>query len=155
MIRISKKADYAILLLTHLARHANRGDDGIPTSAQELSNAIPIGKATIANLLKVLTRHSVLESVRGVHGGYRLARPAAKISLADIIHAVDGPVAIVDCAAYENVEDAKCELSSCCSSHHPLQILQNRLNALLEGLTLAEFGNSCPVPMLIQPPSHS
>ncbi len=152
MIRISKKADYALLLLTHLARRDQREDESsIPTSAQELANAIPLGKATIANLLKVLARHGILESLRGVHGGYRVARPPAEITLAQILDAVDGPVAIVDCTAYEHVKDAPCELSSCCTNHHPLQVLQGRIVDLLEQLTLHDLCSACPVPQILNP----
>lgn len=146
MIRISKKADYAIVLLTHLARQSARDDSTeIPISAQELANAVPLGKPTIANLLKVLTRASILESMRGVHGGYRLARPPREISLAAILEAVDGPLAIVECATADPFEDTPCDLVSCCPTHNPLKVVQRRIVSLLEDTTLDDFVSSCPV----------
>jgi FeS assembly SUF system regulator len=151
VIRISKKADYAIVLLTFLARHAVRADPAeVPTSAQELANAIPIGKPTIANLLKVLTRAGILESSRGVHGGYRLAKPARDITLAAILEAVDGPLALVECASVAHLRDSPCDLTSCCTTHHAMQLLQSKIATLLDRTTLDEFVRACPVSSILQ-----
>jgi Rrf2 family protein len=110
MIRISKKADYAVFAMSYLARraaHAERAQQGAaePTtrdvplvSAQEIANVSSLNKSVVANLLKDLGRAGLLDSVRGVRGGYRLARPAREISLAQILAVVDGPLSIVDCA---------------------------------------------------------
>ena len=150
VIRISKKADYAILILTHLARQAARGDE-IPVSATELAGSIPLGKPTIANLLKALTRAAVLESIRGVHGGYRLARAPADINVAEVLDAVEGPLAIVDCATAAPLAEVPCDLSSCCTNHQPMRLLQQRIRSLLETTTLDDFVSSCPVSNILAP----
>ena len=105
MIRISKKADYAVFAMGYLARHAanceeaaTTGGSCSPVSAQEIATVADLNKSVVANLLKDLARAGLLDSVRGVHGGYRLARASSSISLAEILDIVDGPTNIVDCA---------------------------------------------------------
>lgn len=151
MIRISKKADYAIFIMSHLARQrvALRGviDGDQPVSAQELAEHIKINKSVVANLLKDLAGKGLLTSVRGVHGGYRLAKPSPQISLAAILEAVEGPFSLVECAhdrhaAGDAADDCACTLSSFCPSREPLQILHDRIIHLMKDLTLDELCSS-------------
>lgn len=108
MFRLSKKTDYAIFLLTALARKealarrlAGLGPDDAfaspPTSATDLSDCSGVSSSLTANLLKDLSRAGILDSVRGQNGGYRLARPSRHISLKDILEIFEGPVAFVEC----------------------------------------------------------
>ena len=88
MIRITKNADYAIVLLAQIAKCA----DGALHSARELSEETHIPLPTVSKLLKALTHGSLLNSHRGIKGGYNLAREAREISIAEIISAVEGPI---------------------------------------------------------------
>ncbi|MHC5064076.1 MAG: RrF2 family transcriptional regulator [Planctomycetota bacterium] len=150
MIRISRKADYAIFIMTHLARQGCADGDA-SMSAQELAAHIQLSKAVVANLLKDLARAGLLTSIRGVHGGYSLARPSQEISLLSILEAVEGPFSLVECAhdrpveeepapEEESAEDCSCSLSSICPSRGPLQVLHDRIVGLMQDLNLAELG---------------
>jgi DNA-binding IscR family transcriptional regulator len=108
MFRLSKKTDYAIFLLTALARKealarklAGCGDDedfqSPLSSATGLSDSSGVSSSLTANLLKDLSRAGILDSVRGQNGGYRLARPTTEINLRDILEVFEGPVAFVEC----------------------------------------------------------
>lgn len=170
MIRISKKADYAIFIMTRLALAADeaeqdRGDALL--SAQGIARQSGLNKSVVANLLKDLTKAGLLNSVRGVHGGYRLAHPATEISLAQILVAVEGPFALVECAAHDedcggapssaasllpgepaaaeqsgNLDDSLgCLLGAVCTSKGPLQLLHDRIVGLMQDLRLNELSN--------------
>ncbi len=91
MLRISRLTDYATVILASL------GDGGL-ASAAEIAERTHIGLPTVSKLLKELQHAGLVRSVRGAHGGYQLSRPAALINAAAIIDAVEGPVALTECA---------------------------------------------------------
>lgn len=100
MLRISKKADYAVFLLGAIARQGaypggSAGDAVV--SAHEIARLAGLNKSVVANLLKEFARHGLLESVRGLKGGYRLARSPSDISLGEILEVVEGRFSLVDC----------------------------------------------------------
>src|SRR4029450_5416604 len=94
MLRLSKKADYALMAMRHLAAHA---DDGA-VSARELAGTYDIPAELLAKVLQGLVRSRLLESHQGIRGGYGLALPAASISVADVIQGIDRPLTGTTCA---------------------------------------------------------
>ncbi|MAE77665.1 MAG: hypothetical protein CMJ85_12445 [Planctomycetes bacterium] len=150
MIRISKKADYAIFLLCYLSRRAESTDPGgrVLMSAAELSEMTGLSHSLVANLLKDYGRAGILVSVRGQHGGYRLAQPPTETNLRTILSVIEGPLNFVGCVDHISPETdslAKsdkatlCGLINICPSRGPLQVLHNRIISMLEALTLAEL----------------
>lgn len=156
MFRISRKADYAVLIMCQLALRERElsaelaGDEAMPPiSAQETAGNGQISKALTANLMKAMTRHGLLESVRGVSGGYRLARDPGDISLAEILTAVEGPLALVECASHitfdtldekaRATESENCALTHCCPSRRAMRVVHQRIANLFDQLTLAEL----------------
>ncbi|MEO6596014.1 MAG: Rrf2 family transcriptional regulator [Planctomycetota bacterium] len=100
MLRISKKADYAVFVLGAIARQgAYPGGPAGNTvvSAHEIARQAGLNKSVVANLLKEFAKHGLLDSVRGLRGGYRLARVPADVSLGQILEVVEGRFALVDC----------------------------------------------------------
>ena len=91
MLRLSKKSDYALIAMKHLAL---RPESGASSSAREISEAYDIPLELLAKVLQRLVRARLLVSVQGTRGGYRLGRSASTISVADVIQAVDGPVTV-------------------------------------------------------------
>src|SRR5688572_19106881 len=94
MLRLSKKADYALMAMKHLAVRADRGS----ASAREISEQYQIPLELMAKILQRLVRRGYLSSHQGIRGGYQLAQPAKLISVADIIEAIDGPLTITACS---------------------------------------------------------
>lgn len=168
MFRISRKADYAVLIMCQLAlREKDLGadlKDGEalpPISAQETAANGKLSRALTANLMKTMTRHRLLESVRGVSGGYRLARNPADITLGQILTAVEGPLALVECATHlsfdrfgDSIGDSfdeslgdparatgseNCALTHCCPSRRAMRVVHQRIASLFDQLTLAEL----------------
>ena len=95
MLRVSKLTDYATVVMTVLAA----APDSVH-SAQELSEKARLEVPTVSKLLKTLAQAQLVESFRGVNGGYRLARPADRISIADIVVAMEGPIGMTECSAH-------------------------------------------------------
>lgn len=95
MLRISKLTDYGIVLLTHIA--AEPADSVLTARSLVERSKLPL--PTIGKTLKMLCRAGILVSHRGVGGGYSLARPATEISIADVIAAIEGPIALTECNA--------------------------------------------------------
>jgi FeS assembly SUF system regulator len=94
MLRISRLTDYATVVLATLAEQPERVQ-----TATSLAEQTRIAAPTVSKLLKQLQRANLVTSTRGLHGGYQLARPAAQISAAAILDALEGPMALTDCAA--------------------------------------------------------
>ena len=131
MIKISKLADYAVVILAEMAK-----DSGALFNAPALSQLIRIPEPTVSKVLKLLVRGGVLSSVRGVNGGYRLIRGAEQITVEDIVTAVDGPVAITACAD-DGIPD--CSLSDSCSVRGRWDDVNTAVRAALSGVTLADM----------------
>lgn len=106
MLRISKLTDYGTLILTHMAGHPDRVH-----SAAGLAEALGLGLPTVSKVLKTLGRHALVSSQRGAHGGYVLARVPERITVADVIDALeDQPFGLTECSAGNGV----CSIESDC-----------------------------------------
>ena len=132
MLRLSKKSDYALMAMRHLAL---RGDRGASASAREISEAYDIPLELLAKVLQRLVRTKLLVSVQGTRGGYRLGRPATGISVADVIQAVDGPVTVTACSP----NDHACDQYTKCSIRDPLWKIKGRILEMLSTVTVAEM----------------
>jgi Rrf2 family protein len=146
MIRFSRMADYGVLLLGHFVRH----EDAM-SSASELAETYHMPRGVVANLLKAFCKAGLLESRRGLHGGYRLARPGTEISLLEVLSVIDGPVQLIDCAVLDvtggGTNAASCGYEDVCPSRSPMRAVNQRIIDLLEGITLAELMHtSSPAP---------
>ena len=107
-MRLSSLADYAVVMMSAAARHCG----GVRINAALLAEETGIPLPTVQKLVSKLSAAGLLRSVRGAGGGFRLARPAAAVTLADIIEAVEGPIALTPC-----VDTGKhdCGLESACT----------------------------------------
>ena len=143
MLRLSKKSDYALIAMTHLA---TRSDAGTSSSAREISESYDIPLELLAKVLQRLVRSRLLVSVQGTRGGYRLARHASMISVADVIQAVDGPVTVTACST----EDHNCDQYSKCSVRDPLSKIKNRILDALNTVSVAEMAAESDAPAPVQ-----
>jgi Rrf2 family protein len=129
MLRLSKKTDYAIILLSHL------GGSPIPVSAQEVSTHYRLPQPMAANILKQLASAGMTESVRGQRGGYILSRNAESITLAEIVQAMDGEFNLVECVH----EEDRCKVAQNCPTRGPLTALHRRIQHFMEETTLSSI----------------
>ena len=132
MLRLSKKADYALMAMKHLA---TRQDAAVSCSAREMAEAYEIPLELLAKVLQRLVRARLLVSVQGTRGGYRLGRTAAAIPVADVIQAVDGPVTVTACSP----DDHRCEQYSKCSIRDPLWKIRGRIVEMLNTVSIADL----------------
>ncbi len=140
MLRLSKKTDYALIALKDLA--SNRR--GAASSAREIAARYNVPVELMAKVLQRLARHGLLASLQGTRGGYRLARSPAQISVADVIEAIDGPVAVTACS---DVDESCCQYSTC-NVRNPLWRLQDRIERTLAEFTIAELARAdAPAPL--------
>ncbi|MBV8201662.1 MAG: SUF system Fe-S cluster assembly regulator [Acidobacteria bacterium] len=130
MIRITKQTDYGIVLLTHLAAHPDRQYNA-PDLAAEAHLPLPMA----SKILKLLAREGVLVSHRGVKGGYSLSRHPHEISMAEIIAALEGPIAITECID----EAGDCAHERLCPVRSNWHRINEALRTALQGITLAEM----------------
>jgi FeS assembly SUF system regulator len=130
MLRIAKLTDYATGLMTHLARSPER-----QISAQQLAQEFGLPAPTVAALLKKLARAGLVTSTRGVGGGYCLARPPAAISVAEVIVAIEGPVALTECA----LADGQCALKADCATRGNWQLISQAVQVALESVSLVDM----------------
>src|SRR5687767_13252096 len=127
MIRISKLTDYGIVLLTHLARDAQRA----VYSTRELAEDSQLPLPTVEKLLKRLSRSDLLVSERGMNGGYRLARDPERITIADVIVSLEGPIGLTECAAHAEA----CGLEGICPTKTHWKKINDTVLGALRGLT--------------------
>ena len=134
MLRLSKKADYALMAVKHLAQRP----DGGSASAREIAEAYDIPLELMAKVLQRLVRAGLLISTQGTRGGYTLSRPSGSISVADVIQAIDGPFTVTACSS----EKIDCEQYRKCSIRDPLWQIRERIAATLGTVTIAEMAES-------------
>jgi len=130
MIRISKLTDYGVLLLTYFAREPER-----VLTARILATEIKVPQTTVSKVLHNLSRAGILTSERGVGGGYRLADAPENISVADVIWALEGPVAITDCC----ISVDECDLHTTCPVGGHWQKINQVVKNALESITLKDL----------------
>jgi FeS assembly SUF system regulator len=134
MIKVSRMADYAVLLVCKMSKNQDKF-----FSANELSLNTSLKTTTINKILTKLTRADITSSVRGVTGGYKLAIRAEDISVGNIIDIIDGRVALTVCV--ENGENNNCELVSMCPSQSNWQIINNAVCNALNAISIEEMAN--------------
>lgn len=130
MLRLSKLTDYGTVVMTALARTPRER-----RNAAELAADTHIAAPTVRKLLKRLAHEGLVESSRGVYGGYRLARTPEAISVADVIAALEGPLGLTECSLH----DGRCGIESECSLRGNWRIINYAIREALAGVTLAEM----------------
>lgn len=153
MLRLSKKADYALMAMKHVALRADAG----ASSAREIAEQYGIPVELMAKVLQRLARKGLLSSHQGTRGGYHLARPATMISVAQVIEAIDGPVAVTACST----ENDRCDQYARCSVRDPLWRIKDRIQAALAACTIFEIATDTvpdallPVTVSKRPPASA
>jgi FeS assembly SUF system regulator len=135
-MRLTHLADYAVVMMTAAAR---RGD-GIRMSAAELAQDTGVPLPTAQKLMGQLAAAGLLTSVRGAGGGFKLARPVTGISLADIVEAVEGPIAMTMCSGSEEASD--CALDAHCRVKPHMGIVSNAVRGALGAVSLESLASS-------------
>ena len=146
MLRLSKKADYALIAVKHLAQKR----DVPSTSAREIAECYDIPIELMAKVLQRLVRTGLLISHQGTRGGYALSRPSTSITVADVIQAIDGPLTVTACST----ENADCEQYGKCSIRDPLWRIRERIVAALGTVTVAEMAAEHDAPPAV-PVAHA
>lgn len=131
-MRLSSMADYAVVTMSAAARHCG----GARVSATQLAEETGLPAPTVQKLVSRLTAAGLLRSSRGVGGGFKLARPAAAITLADIVEAVEGPIALTTCVDEGREE---CSLDACCAVKPHWPIVNAALRGALAGVPLTRL----------------
>jgi FeS assembly SUF system regulator len=139
MLRISKLTDYATVIMADLA-----GRSGECCASSMVAESTRLEAPTVAKVLKMLARSGLIESVRGVNGGYRLSQPASAISVAAIIRAMEGPIALTECG----LEPGRCSREHDCHLKGNWQRIGETVERALETLSLADL--SAPGPPRIR-----
>jgi FeS assembly SUF system regulator len=135
MLRLSRLTDYATVILAALAE-----DPARVQTATALADRTRIGAPTVSKLLKQLHRAGIVSSTRGLHGGYRLARPPAQISAAAILDALEGPLALTDCSAGQG----QCEIEQTCRVGRAWQRVNLAIRRALYEVSLAQLAAADP-----------
>jgi Rrf2 family protein len=133
MLRLSKKADYALMAMKHLALRPDQG----AASAREIAEQYDIPVELMAKILQRLARKGLLASHQGTRGGYHLIRPASAISVADVIQAVDGPLTVTACST----DEENCDQYSKCSVRDPLWRIKERILFALQTCSISELAS--------------
>ncbi|MEM7568494.1 MAG: SUF system Fe-S cluster assembly regulator [Pseudomonadota bacterium] len=131
MIKLSNLADYAVVIMTTIA---TRAPDKL--NASDVAGLTGVPQATASKVMGQLARADLLESHRGIGGGFALARTAEQISIANIIEAVDGPIALTNCIDHA---PGNCSLTSICGMKNHWQIMNSAVRGAFEGVALADL----------------
>jgi FeS assembly SUF system regulator len=143
MLRMSKMTDYGIVLLTELARAGTQ-----TRTARELAASTRVPLPSVSKVLKALQGAGLLVSHRGASGGYGLARTAEQVAVADIISALEGPIALTECGAHGgSPPEGACELETVCKVRGHWRVINRSIQDALGRLSLADL--CAPVPRLV------
>ena len=130
MLRLSKLTDYATVILSFMAR-----DNTQVHAAMEIASITGIALPTVSKILKLLVKANVLTSTRGAKGGYALAGAPEKITIAAVISALEGPIALTECS----ISQQKCEQASGCGIRGNWSLINQTIHNALESVTLADM----------------
>lgn len=146
MLRITKLTDYGIVLLVRLADGASGGSQNARSMAEATSLPLPV----VSKILKSLAQGGLLTSQRGAKGGYTLARRPEEINVAEIISAIEGPIALIECSA----GPGHCEQETSCPVRDPWQRINDAIQETLSHVTLRELVGSPKEDFLYQEPEE-
>ena len=133
MIKVSTRGRYALRAMVDLALRADEG----PILRHDIAERQEISADYVAQLFGQLRRAGLVEGVKGPGGGYRLARDAATISVADVVQAVEGPVAVADCA--DSNEEPPCDRMDQCVTHMLWKQLTQTIVEHMDSVTLQDL----------------
>ena len=130
MLRVSKLADYAVLIMVFLARFNNQSH-----TAREIASHTSLSLPTVSKILKIMARGGLLISYRGITGGYGLAKVSNEISIAQILELIDGQFGLTECVH----DKGMCHLESVCSIKSNWRVINKKIYDALNKLTLSEM----------------
>lgn len=130
MLKLGRLPDYATALMTAMASAPEQVH-----TAQDLAGRTHVSAPTAAKLLKLLTKGNLVESLRGAHGGYRLSRAPEQINVAEIISAVEGPIAVTECSTH----GGSCSIEASCATRANWRLINRAIYQALEAVTLAQM----------------
>jgi Rrf2 family protein len=142
MLKLTKKADYGLIAVRHLAEHADLG----ACSAKDLAELYGIPQEALAKILQRLVRHKLLASTQGTNGGYVLLRDPREISALEVIRAIEGPLFITSC----NSSAKGCSQSLKCTVREPLQKVSRTIEEVLGKLTVWDLCEHTETPAPVQ-----
>ena len=143
MLKLTKKADYALISLRHLA--LGRG----AASAKDIADAYRIPQPLLSKILQTLARNGLLASEQGTHGGYHLARDPHEITALEAIRVIDGPIILTHCFT----EHSECDQSELCTVREPLRKVHEGILSLLSNITISDLAHDDTLIPAIHPVS--
>ena len=134
MLKLTKKADYGLMAMKHLAEHAHEG----ACSAKDVAECYGIPPEALAKILQRLAKAGLLHSQHGINGGYTLARDPKEISAYEVIRAIDGPLFITACITVRG----ECDQTQRCTIREPLRKVNESIEEVLRRIKIAEMTES-------------
>jgi FeS assembly SUF system regulator len=145
MLKLSKKADYALIAVRHLATHGVEQSH----SASDIAETYGISAPILAKVLQRLAKHGLVTARHGSSGGYQLARHPKDISALEVISAVDGPLMITSCVTSHGA----CDQSNTCTVREPLRKVNESISQVLRAITISQMTEESPEAELVGLPS--
>jgi Rrf2 family protein len=145
MLQLTKRTEYGLIALVHMADRVGRPDAGRETvvSVREISERYPIPRRLLAEVLKDLSHAGLVESQRGATGGYALTRSPDELTLADIVTALEGSPALTSCESHDGAHET-CGVVPVCPIRSPLSRIRAGIWSLMERTTLRSLLHSAP-----------
>ena len=134
MLRLSKKAEYGLMAMQYIAARP-----GTVVSAKEIAEEYGISFELLSKVLQLLMRRDIIQSYKGVNGGYVMLLHPSSVSVADVIHAIEGRSALVRCNDDSPDEACGCRHYDGCTIRTPMQKIQERLDSVLASMSIAEM----------------
>src|SRR5712671_4900546 len=131
MLKLTKKADYGLMAMKHLAEHAERG----ACSAKDVADSYHIPQEALAKILQRLVKAGLLHSQHGTNGGYTLARDPGMISAFEVIRAIDGPLFITSCVTVRG----ECDQTDRCTIREPLRKVNESIEQVLKNIRISQM----------------
>jgi Rrf2 family protein len=144
MLKLTKKADYGLIALRHLATGRRSS-----ASAKDISEAYRIPLPLLSKVLQKLAKAGLLISEQGTNGGYRLGRDPHEISALEVIRTLDGPIILTHCFT-EHAEPVECVQSTLCPVREPLRKVHEGILRLLSGISIFDMSQEeSPIPVMV------
>ena len=131
MLKLTKKADYGLMAMKHLAENGAQGS----LSAKDVAEAYGIPSEALAKILQRLAKAGLLQSQHGINGGYTLARDAKEISAFEVIRAIDGPLFITSCITVRG----ECGQTDRCTVREPLRRVNQSIEEVLRQIKISDM----------------